>query len=132
MKFIVGGAFQGKTEFAVKNFGISEAEITDVGKCSVNQFSEFTNVKNYHSFIRTLMDMKIDPIEFTNVICEKKSDMVIIMNEVGCGIIPMDEKERKWREICGKCGCIIAENSEIVVRVICGIGTVIKGDNACL
>lgn len=128
MKFIVGGAFQGKMDFAVAHFGISEAETADGGKCGVNQLEKFTNVKNYHLFVRTLMESGTDPIKFTEMLCEKCNNMIIIMNEVGGGIVPLDETDRKWREMCGKCGCIIAEKSDAVVRVVCGIGTAIKGE----
>ena len=50
------------------------------------------------------------------------------MNEIGCGIIPLEKSERKWREITGRAGCIIAERAETVYRVCCGIATVIKGE----
>ena len=65
-----------------------------------------------------------DPLEFT-----KNLDMpIVIMNEIGSGIIPLDKSEREWREISGRAGCIIADKAIEVVRVCCGIATVIKGE----
>ena len=54
-------------------------------------------------------------------------DIVIIINEIGAGIIPLEKSERIWREETGRAGCILAENSAEVVRVICGIPVKIKG-----
>lgn len=127
MKMIIGGVYQGKTKFAVSEFGISE--IKDGEKCNISEVFKTKCIKNYHILIRRLMDENIDPVEFTVRLCSENDDITVIMNEVGCGIIPIEKGERIWREMCGKCGCIIAENSCSVVRVICGIGTYIKGKN---
>ena len=51
------------------------------------------------------------------------------MDEIGCGIVPMEKSERVWRENAGRCGCIIAANSVKVIRIVCGIPDIIKGGN---
>ena len=53
---------------------------------------------------------------------------VVLLREVGCGIVPIDDNERAWRERAGRLGCLLAAQAEIVVRVTCGIGRVIKGE----
>ncbi|MDE6036291.1 MAG: bifunctional adenosylcobinamide kinase/adenosylcobinamide-phosphate guanylyltransferase [Ruminococcus sp.] len=110
MIFVTGGAYQGKKDFVLKHF------------------SNHDIINNYHIIIKNLISENADPIKYTENIIYENKDIVIIMNEIGCGIVPVDREERFWREICGKCGCIIAENADIVVRVTCGIGTAIKGD----
>ena len=40
----------------------------------------------------------------------------------------MDEKERKNREAAGRLAILLAKKADTVVRVICGIGKVIKGE----
>ncbi|MBR6242734.1 MAG: bifunctional adenosylcobinamide kinase/adenosylcobinamide-phosphate guanylyltransferase, partial [Ruminococcus sp.] len=65
---------------------------------------------------------------FTQELCRNSPEMIIVIDEIGCGIVPVEKSERVWRENVGRCGCIIAENSELVIRVVCGIPTVIKGD----
>ena len=55
-------------------------------------------------------------------------EIIFIINEIGCGIIPLEKSERIWREQTGRAGTVIAKNSDTVVRIICGIPTVIKGE----
>ncbi len=123
MIMITGGAFQGKRRFAVSELGISERDIFD---CSVRDISELSAERcavHYELAVKQLMARGIDPLGFT----EKLSCDIVIMNEIGCGIIPLDKGEREWREMTGRAGCIIAERAETVYRVCCGIATVIKG-----
>lgn len=51
---------------------------------------------------------------------------VIICDEVGNGIVPMDGFEREYRERTGRLLVRLAAEAEEVVRVICGIGQKIK------
>ena len=41
-------------------------------------------------------------------------------------IVPLEAFDRRWREETGRALCILAQNSQRVVRVTCGIGQVIK------
>ena len=111
MVMITGGAYQGKTAYAMQNCGIHENEITDGKSCTPEDALKARCITDYHEFVRRL-----------------NSSAVIIMNEVGSGIIPMEKSERTWRENVGRCGCIIASRSEKVIRIVCGIPTFIKGE----
>ena len=51
---------------------------------------------------------------------------VIISDEIGNGIVPVDPFEREYRERAGKILITIAERADEVERVICGIGQKIK------
>lgn len=52
---------------------------------------------------------------------------VVICDEIGCGLVPMDPGERARREQVGRLCIALAKEAEAVVRVVCGVGTVIKG-----
>lgn len=124
MVMITGGAHQGKRAFAEEALGISEAHITDGRKCPFDEAVNAACITNYHELVRRLGD---DCAAFTEELCQRNSSAVIIMDEIGCGIVPMEKSERVWRENVGRCGCIIAAKAETVVRMVCGIPTVIKG-----
>ena len=124
MILITGGAYQGKTEFAVKKLNISESSIADGKTCSPDTAKNSVCIKNYHELVKRLGN---ECTEFTENLCRNGKTSVIIIDETGCGIVPLDEKERTWRENTGRCGCIIAENSDTAVRMVCGIPQVIKG-----
>jgi adenosylcobinamide kinase/adenosylcobinamide-phosphate guanylyltransferase len=52
---------------------------------------------------------------------------VVTASEIGGGIVPIDPAQRKYREAAGRLCRLIAERSDTVIRVFCGIPTTIKG-----
>lgn len=52
---------------------------------------------------------------------------VVIATETGGGIVPVDPAERARREAAGRLSCLLAERAETVIRVFCGLPTVLKG-----
>ncbi len=55
---------------------------------------------------------------------------VVIAVEVGGGIVPASAHERASREAAGRLACLLAEKADTVIRVFCGIPTVLKGETA--
>ena len=51
---------------------------------------------------------------------------MVVTNEIGCGLVPVDAEEREWREASGRVNCLLAERASRVIRVVCGIGLVLK------
>lgn len=55
---------------------------------------------------------------------------IVTCSEVGAGIVPLDAQERAWREAVGRMSCELANQAEVVVRMVCGIPVVLKGELA--
>ncbi len=53
---------------------------------------------------------------------------VVTCAEVGNGIVPLDPDERAYRERVGRMCGVLAERADAVVRTVCGIPVVLKGD----
>ncbi|MCR5122588.1 MAG: bifunctional adenosylcobinamide kinase/adenosylcobinamide-phosphate guanylyltransferase [Ruminococcus sp.] len=126
MIFIIGGTAQGKRLFAAECLGMTD--FSDGGKASYEALMDSEVIVDYHKLVRRLMNDGFDPVTFTENLCSNDKPTAIIMDEVGCGIVPIDKDERIWRENCGRCGCIIAANANTVIRMVCGIPTAIKGE----
>ena len=126
MIFITGGISQGKRTFAVKALGITG--FTSGADASPGQVLSAECVTDYQLFVRRLMNTDTDPEAFTKRLCGESKITAVIMNEIGCGIVPINKEERLWRETAGRCGCILAAHADTVVRMVCGIPTVIKGE----
>ena len=125
MKLVIGGAYQGKTAYVTREFGIAPEDIADGRSCAIASLSTARCISSYHELVRRL---GADCTRFTEELCRRSPDAVIIIDEIGCGIVPMEKSERLWRENVGRCGCIIASHSEKVIRVVCGIPAFIKGE----
>ena len=54
-------------------------------------------------------------------------EVVIVTNELGYGVVPVDAFDRNFREATGRVCTQLAESADEVCRVVCGIGQVIKG-----
>lgn len=109
MIFIIGGAYQGKTEYARKNFG-----------------GKYQFVEKYHEVVRRQMQEGKNPLLEAEKLLAAEGDLVIISNEVGYGLVPVEKEERQYRECVGRVNCFFAGQAEQVIRVICGVGSVIK------
>ena len=125
MIMVTGGAYQGKKAYVMRKFKIAKNDIADGAECPLEELKTSRCIKNYHQLVKRLGD---ECICFTEELCRSNPDAVIIIDEIGCGIVSMEKSERVWRENVGRCGCIIAANAENVIRIVCGIPTVIKGE----
>ena len=53
---------------------------------------------------------------------------VVIATEIGGGVVPVLAEEREAREAAGRLACLLAKKADTVIRVFCGIPTVLKGE----
>ena len=58
------------------------------------------------------------------------SKSVVICTEVGAGIVPLDKGQRLFRERAGRLTAMLAARADAVVRMVCGIPSIVKGDVA--
>ena len=57
---------------------------------------------------------------------ERGQELVIISDEVGNGVIPLDAAEREFREDTGRILCGLARDADNVERIICGLPQILK------
>lgn len=161
---VVGGAFQGKLEYArgialdgeiidCSNLGDLKEELSNIESfCEyVLAHKEIKGIANLGYIVRYAIESdksesdksksdksESDIIESNNwdsvlnaldkiVENDNSNISVITLKEEGLGIIPMDKSDRRYRECIGKIGCYLATKADRVVRIVCGIPTVIKG-----
>ena len=148
MILIIGGAFQGKRQYARQLSGLSEEEFrlrmadgmacgNVSGEISRGSFAEIPEggckeettpgmregkriLVNYHGFVRQAMSRGEDVLELTRQVLASGPD-IITMDEVGCGIVPMERWERDYREAVGAAGQLLAAGASEVYRVMAGI-----------
>lgn len=109
---IIGGAFQDKLTVALGYSSLSDDHVSDgMDKRIVN---------NFQNYFKNNMDEE--------GLLEKCRGKIIICDEVGCGIIPLDKSDRVYREALGRFLCDLAALSDTVIRVTAGIGQFIKGE----
>lgn len=127
MKLIIGGAYQGKKAYASREYQIKENMWADGATCQWGEVLSTPAVHNFHILIRRLLQEGTDVVSLGKELYEKNPQIVVVTDEVGYGIVPMEAEERAWREECGRVCTVLAQQAEEVVRVCCGIGRRIKG-----
>ncbi|RGZ00592.1 bifunctional adenosylcobinamide kinase/adenosylcobinamide-phosphate guanylyltransferase [Clostridium sp. AM58-1XD] len=128
MKFVTGGAWQGKKRWVLSAMeGIQS--FADGRDSSYEEAESRQAVLAFHEYILRMVQEgreEDEIIGFTAGIIEKNPDVVIIMDEIGYGIVPQDAQERRYREAAGRTGQFLAARAEEVYRVVAGIGQRIK------
>ena len=119
MILVIGGMGQGKLAAVLRNTEYTEKDVT----CTPGEGKPVLN--DLQGAVRSaLAGGKTQE----QILAELAGHAVIISDEVGCGVVPVDRFEREWRETVGRICCLFAKNAEQVVRVFCGVPMVLKGE----
>lgn len=110
MILIVGGSYQGKTEYATTTFP------------KAKYFNQA------HLFVQKRLEEGKTQEEILSEIRSATSEgqWVIISDEIGNGIVPMEDTDRAWREATGRILIELAKDADEVHRVVLGMGQRIK------
>ena len=124
MRIITGGAFQGKRAFAEKLY--PGVEWTDGGRCALDEIRTCRAVYGFHEFVKRWLEQGKNWEELASLMLEENRDLILICDEIGCGLVPVDAFEREYRESTGRVMNALTVQAERVDRVVCGIGRRIK------
>lgn len=114
MILVIGGLASGKRDFVKIEYGYLESDMADA------VLDERPVIFN----LQDLVSARVDEADrLLPSLFEKK---VVICNEIGSGVVPIDKTERAAREATGRLCVALADNAEKVVRIYCGIPFVIK------
>ena len=98
MILIVGGRGAGKREFAQKTLGCAPE--------------------------RTLPDLQDrEPLPSLEELLGYEA---VICDEVGCGVVPLERRDRERREAIGRLCCQLAREAQAVYRLQCGLAMRLK------
>ncbi len=126
MRIIIGGAYQGKLRYALNIPDITEEDVFYGKKDAPETIFEYRVINQTHELIRRLMLDGSDPTSFLMKVAEKNPDVIILCDEVGLGIVPLDPTDRAYREQVGRTMCVLTKYAGRVDRVIAGIEVRIK------
>lgn len=131
MELIIGGSGQGKTACAfrhMKELGYEKPLLYEA-EAFFDQPEEWRGraciVRNVQELARK--GKSEEELKRWAVLAVQETACVIfICDEVGCGVVPVEPEERKWREETGHFCCYLAAEAGRVTRVFCGLEQVIK------
>lgn len=130
MELYIGGYAQGKLGYVMSQH--NSAKVFDNIEAFMNAGANSNCgriLNGLHLIIKRLLDGGCNADEIERKImqlAEDTPDAIIICNEIGCGIVPLDKTERLYRELTGRILVKLASKAEKVVRITCGIPQRIK------
>lgn len=149
MIFVIGPLFSGKQDYIMQALGWSETDFLEKAVRDVQNLAaeaaEAVEVKEAAGAVEIAEAVETDgaaeaaeavetshsPLDDLQEKLRSLADRlsqkeVVIATETGCGVIPLDPRERRNREAAGRLSCLLAERAETVVRICCGIPQVLK------
>jgi adenosylcobinamide kinase/adenosylcobinamide-phosphate guanylyltransferase len=124
MILIIGGAYQGKLTYALKTYGILENDVIDLA--NEDPSSDSRVFTHFEAYTKQAAYASVPFEDFIDDFMRIADGSIVISREIGCGIVPVDEKERYWREYHGRALKALADRAEEFIRVFCGIAEKMK------
>lgn len=124
MILVIGGAFQGKSAYTKEHFE-TEGSWIDGNVCKFNEIFSCGGIVHFHQFVRRFLhEDELGRLPEQLVQCNPQ--IVIVTDELGYGVVPVEAEDRAWREKTGRLCTRLAAHAGEVHRVVYGIGMVIK------
>ena len=119
MKLIIGGAYQGKLEFAREAFSLGE---DDVFTCSGTEI-DFSRpcINALEEFTLACVRQGLDPVEYLQSHRAQWENAVFICQDLFCGVVPIDTELRSWRHTTGLVCQYLSREADRVRRIFCGL-----------
>ncbi len=112
MIFVTGPLFGGKREYLQKVLGLSLEELSARAAFDVEELAAGEEPLEE-------LALRLSQFDF------------VTANEVGCGVVPVEAEQRRFRERAGRLSCLLAQRADTVIRVCCGLPQVLKGEWEC-
>ena len=127
MKLIIGGTAQGKLEYVLLKHDVQKNMVWDsVLPNDMKLNGNIVIINHFHQWVKSRMISGGCPEDEIMSFLDCNEDCIIICDEIGNGIVPIDPFEREYRERTGRILVQLAKRAEEVERIICGIGQKIK------
>ena len=115
MILIIGGAHQGKLDFAKECLGVKDCDVyicsngeIDFSKGCIYKTEEFTYYRP-------------DSVGYFQAHRDQWKDSVLILQDIFCGVVPMGAENRLWRQNTGRLAQYLSREAEQVYRIFCGL-----------
>ena len=127
MKLIIGGYSQGKLNYVLQKQSSDDCVVWDgIPPCDKEGQDKTVIINHFHNWVKERMMHGGYPEKEIIAFLQKYPESIIISDEIGNGIVPINGFEREYRERTGRILVGLANQAEEVVRVLCGIGQKIK------
>lgn len=126
MILIIGGAYQGKLDFAKRKFNISDDEVFFCSRESAEINFGKRVIADLDEFVYACAEAGRNPRRYLAENRSKWENSIIIVNDVSCGLVPMEAVDRAYREEVGRVVVYLGKEARSAVRIFAGLAKNLK------
>lgn len=121
MVLIIGGAYQGMLEYALEKTHYRTQDVFDCTRDRVEIDFSKKVLNNVEEICYACLKAERDPVKYMAARRSKWAGSVLIMNDISCGLVPMDTVDRAYRESASRLAIYLVNEADAVIRVFAGI-----------
>lgn len=134
MELYIGGCCQGKLNYVRQLHAQEDFIIWDGDELAgkegelKEQLSQDRGIimNHFHKYVKSCLEQGENPEKILQLLSAHYAKLIVISDEIGNGIVPIDAMEREYRERLGRIQCELALHAERMERIICGMGQRLK------
>lgn len=135
MYLVIGGSHQGKLVWALQEFSLKQEQVADGAVLTwQNGALELPAgavvLDDLEALLARMQQAGLAQQEVNVLLAGLPEDMVVICDEVGLGLVPVEAAGRAYREIVGRVCCDLAARASGVIRIYCGMPQVLKSEKS--
>ena len=108
-----------KLDYAKAQFSLTDSDVFFCSECPVLDLTKRC-IYGFEQYLRACAQSSILPQT------EYPAETVLICEDIFCGIVPMEDLERKWRDLAGRTLTVLASKANTVTRIFCGLPQQLK------
>ena len=125
MEVYFGGAYLGILDYVCSKKNMSV--VSDGADCNIEDLENAEILNHMHLLIKRFIKEGKSTDTLIDSLYDINPEIIIICDEVGSGIVPLEKEDRIYREAVGRVLCSAVKKAVHVERVTCGIGQCLKG-----
>ena len=120
MDLIIGGAFQGKRDFAKRKYHLTDKQVFT---CTTQKEPDFSApcIAGLEEFVFFCVENGKDAVAYFKERRAAWEQSVLICDDIFCGVVPMEAENRLWREETGRLCTYLSGEAQAVYRLFCGL-----------
>ena len=129
MELYIGGSGQGKKEYVMERYKQKEFVVAEGDRIEELLLRKEENpvlIDHLHLWIREKLKEGENPERMIEKLLSAYPDCIVISDEIGNGLVPVEQFEREYRDRTGRILITLAKKAERVERIICGLGQRLK------
>lgn len=125
MHIIIGGAYNGKREYVRTMLAGRKVEWQEVGHSYNSDAIQTIVISGIEKWLAETDLSEAEAIDYVLTTVAGR-DVIVVLTDIGRGIVPIDAQQRKLRDACGRLYQRLMAEADEVTRIWYGVAQTLK------